>query len=70
MTAGEIMVHERGKVIGIVGDDGRLYTHNMDLDEGEARRFSVITAVPHHLAGLLAAARRRARRQARYGETG
>ncbi len=70
MTPGEIMLHERGKVIGIVGDDGRLYTHNMDLDEDEARRFSVIDEVPEHLTGLLAAARRRARRQARYGEVG
>lgn len=72
MTPGDIMLHHRGTCVGIVSDDGLLYTHNMDLDDSQAVNFRAVTAaeVPPDLAGFLVAARRRAARKLRFGERG
>jgi hypothetical protein len=63
MTPGAILLHQRGKAIGVVSDDGEvLHTHNMDLSADQARNFHPCAEedVPEKLSGLLASARRRA----------
>lgn len=62
MSPGDLLLHERGRAVAVVGADGLIYTHNLVLTPEQASRYRVVTPteIPVRLRGYLDAARRAA----------